>query len=326
MKKAFAFFACLSLSFGLLTGCANKENKTEKKVEIESAETVVNENLSDESVAIAVGQEKVVYREFKIYNYLMKFQYENILTDKLWNYSAANIEAKSVGQEAVEDVLRLMIQVKVIKKEAALENVALESAEKEEADLRASNFYNTLSDKVKKDNSINLATLSQIFEENKLAQKMYNRIIGQTNNVVTDEQCQCCSVQLLYLKKTEKNLEDVKLKINQLYQKITSGADKFFAVARENSQLSELEVIVGKSDSKQNLSKACLSLKEDAMTPIVEEEDGYYIAKCVKTDNKSLRKKYRNQVLANRQILDFQNAYKTWSDKFEVRVSKSLLA
>ena len=47
----------------------------------------------------------------------MKNQYESILGTDIWKYNKA-VKDKSVGQEAIESVLRQIIQVKVIGKEA----------------------------------------------------------------------------------------------------------------------------------------------------------------------------------------------------------------
>ena len=56
----------------------------------------------------------------------MKNQYESILGTDIWKYNKA-VKDKSVGQEAIESVLRQIIQVKVIGKEAAIEKVQLET-------------------------------------------------------------------------------------------------------------------------------------------------------------------------------------------------------
>ena len=48
----------------------------------------------------------------------------SILGTDIWKYNKA-VKDKSVGQEAIESVLRQIIQVKVIGKEAAIEKVQL---------------------------------------------------------------------------------------------------------------------------------------------------------------------------------------------------------
>lgn len=63
----------------------------------------------------------------------MKNQYENVLSNNIWSYKESG---KSIGQEAVEDVVRLIIQVKVICKAAGQQSVSLAADEKEKAGLQ----------------------------------------------------------------------------------------------------------------------------------------------------------------------------------------------
>lgn len=315
---------CLCLCFGV-TACGQKDAAQDVKdavTETERAASVSNGTLSDDSTAIAVGNTAVTYAEYKVYDYFMRSQYESLLGTEVWNYSPGSGE--TIGEEATLDVLRLIIQVKVINKAAAFQNVKLAADEKEDADTSAAQFCSGLSDKVKEANGISATLVSTIFEENRLASKMYNIVTGEVDVSMTDEQCRAARVQLIYLKADDSNRDTVRETADQLLSKAKS-ASSFYALAKENTQSDELECLIGRQDSRSNLVKAVLALKENAVSDVVEESDGFYIAYCVSPNSKSIRKAYKNQVIEEKQNQAFSESYKQWSESYDVKVSKSLL-
>ena len=170
-----AILVCAGMCIGVV-GCGSEA--VEETSSSERATSVSNSNLKEDSSVIAVGKTTVSYKEYKTYYYFMKNQYESILGTDIWKYNKA-VKDKSVGQEAIESVLRQIIQVKVIGKEAAIEKVQLATDEKEEADYRAKTVFDSIPAKDKQTQGIELKVLSKIFEENKLAQKMYNVQMGK---------------------------------------------------------------------------------------------------------------------------------------------------
>ncbi len=324
MKRRFlAILLCVSMCLAI-SGCGSE--KAEETSSSERAASVSNGTLKPDSSVVAVGKTTVTYNEYQTYYYYMKNQYESLLGSEVWQYNKAVGQNNTIGQEAIESVLRLIIQVKVICKEAAIEKVTLGTDEKEEADYKAKTAYTALSDRDREANGIDLKTLTRIFEENKLVQKMYNVEIAKVKADLTPEQMKAAKVQLIYCAAGEKNRAEVKTKIDRIRQSLNTSQTSFYTVAKANTELDEIECVVGNSDTRTNLAKVVLSLKQGQISNVVEEKDGYYIAFCLQPDSAALEQEYRNQVLQDKQIEAFQNAYKIWSEKFEVKVSKALLS
>lgn len=320
-NKVIALFTCLCLCFSM-SACG--QNKTEEPVtESERAVSVNNGTLTAESTALSVGKTAVTYDEYKVYYYFMKSQYEPVLGQDVWKYPVG-ADGRTIGQDAIEDVLRLIIQVKVINKAAALQNVTLAADEKEEADNSASKYCETLSEDVKKENGINAVLVSRIFEENKLAEKMYNIITGKTEVNLSDDQCQAARVHLIYLKADDANREQARQKATEL-QSVAKSASSFYTLAKENTQAGQVEYLIGRQDSRTKLAQTVLGMKEGSISNVIEESDGFYIAYCVEENNKSIRNEYKNQIVEERQNKAFADEYKKWADAYEVKVSKSLL-
>lgn len=318
-----ALFCCLCL---FLAACGEGEPAEETTSKAERAASVNNGTLNEDSAAVSVGKTTVPYKEYKAYYYFMESQYADILSKDIWAYKGALDGGKTIRQEAVEDVLRLIIQVKVITKAAAVQGVKLAADEKEEADYNAKKFCEGLSDQIKQANNITQPLLIQIFEENKLAEKMYRVIIGKVDVNVTAEQARAAKVQLLFLKTEGQDKAKVKQKAEELHQKAVSGPGSFYKLAKENTQGSQVETIIGQMDTRKTLAGTVLGMKKYQVSGVVEEKDGYYIAYCLCPPGKKINEEYRNQVVAERQVQGFQKAYKEWSEQYEVKVSKSLLA
>ena len=323
MKRKFlAILLCVSICL-CMSGCGSE--KVEDTSSSERAASVFNGKLKADSSVVAVGKTTVTYNEYKTYNYLMKSLYEGNLGSEVWSYSKAVDGNKTIGQEAIESVLRLIIQVKVICKEAAIQKIKLETDEKEEADYKAKKAYEGLSDQEKADNGMDLATVIRIFEENKLAQKMYNVEMGKVKVDLTPEQMKAVKVQLIFHAASSQNKESVKGEMEQIRKNLDARAS-FYTVAKANTELDEIEYVVGNSDKRVNLAKAVMSLKPGQVTGVIEEKDGFYIACCLQQNSAKLQQEYRNQVVEERQTESFQKTYKVWSDKFGVKVSKALLS
>lgn len=308
-----------------LSACGEGE-KPEETTSTERAVSVSNQKLKPDSVVISVGKTTVNASEYHAYYYLMENPYKGLLGNEVWNYSKAAADGKTLGQEAVEAVLRLIIQVKVICKEAALQNVVLGTDEKEQAAHNAKSFCDGMPDAVKKEYGIDIRTITRIFEENKLAQKMYHIEIGKVNANLAPEQIRAARVQLIYWKANDKNRAEVKKKAEQIRQSLVSSKNNFYSVAKTNTEASEIEVLVGGSDTRPSLAKAVTGMKKGNISNVIGEKDGFYIAYCVQPSSKAIEEEYRNQVISEKQTQAFQNAYGGWSDKFEVKVSKALLA
>ncbi len=329
-----AMLACvLALSAGL-TGCGSDseqstetteeaESKNEEPKDHEKTVPVENSSLKTESTVIAVGQTPVLYSEYKSYYYFMESQYSSLLGDQVWKQSAGG--NKTIGQEAIEDVLRMIIQVKVIIKEAAKQGVVLEADEKEDADYSAQKLFDSLGEDVTKDAMMTAPLLMQIFEENKLAEKMYRVITGQAETGVATSGLSAYRVQLLF-KAAGDNREKVKADIEKLQKKIAGSEKSFYIYAKKETELPEVEYVIGSLDERKNLWSTVTSLRNQTISPVIEEADGFYIAMVLKKPNDELNTEYRNQVVTDKQTEAFQKSYEEWSKNYDVEVSDALLS
>ena len=322
---------CMALCFLFVftgTGCdlnfsgSEDSVETEEEVVHEKAAIIESDTVTGKSPVIAVGETTITYDEYKAYYYFMSSQYETLLTDDVWRYKTEN--DKTIGQEAIEETLRLIIQVKVICKEAKRAGVELEADEKEDADYAATQYLKDVSSSDKKNNGLSEDIITGIFEENKLAQKMYNVVAGEVETSDVSGAI-AYKTQLIFKKKGD-DAEKVRQKMEELKKEIASSEKSFYTYAISESEADDIETIVGSLDERKNLYNTVTVTKNNVVSQVVEEDDGYYLALILEKPNDELNTEYINDVISTRQTKAFQTSYDGWSENYDVEVSDLLLS
>lgn len=319
-KKLLCGVLVTALAFGSM-GCSGKSEE-ETTVKTEKAAAVSNGELSGTSTVVAVGSSKVSYDEYKVYSWFLRNQYEDLSVD-IWNQT---VDGTTIGQMAVEDCLRLIIQIKVMNKAAAEQQIGLGVDEKEDIDYKADQYFQTISDEIKQENGITEENLHLIFEENEVARKMYDVVTGEVEANIDANSMQAAKVLMYYLKADDTNREEVRTQANTAATELGQYAGNFTTFVKNKTGSAPEEVIIGKMDSRTNLVNTALTMERYTTSGVIEESDGFYIIYCLKSNTKGLNKVYREQYIEEQQNQAFQVAYENWAEKYDVRVSKSLLA
>lgn len=179
MKKnsivALGLCFCMAVS-ALCGGCNNDKEKVKKSnVKLETGK------IKDNSLVIAVGNEGVKYSEVLNYGYLLKRQYEGNFTDALWSYRLDT--EKTIGEEAKQEIVNMITQLKIIKAEATSEGVTLSGDEIDEALQKAESVMESVTEDNRTTYALSVQGLSEIYQDNILANKMF---YIATDDVETD--------------------------------------------------------------------------------------------------------------------------------------------
>lgn len=322
MKKMLC--GLLAASIALATAACSGDKKAETETpKTEKAASVSNGELTGDSTVIGVGSTKVLYDEYKIYGWFLKNQYENVMSSEVWDY---NLEGTTIGQTAIEDILRLIIQIKVMNKAAAEQGISLGVDEKEDIDHKADQYLATIPAEIWEANGITTERMHQIFEENEISRKMYDVVTGGVEANVDEASMQAAKVLMVHLKADSSNRDAVRGQAEALEAGLAGYKGNFYSFVKEKTGEAPEEVILGKMDSRTNLIGTALTMERYATSGVIEEGDGFYLIHCLKSNTRGLNKVYREQYIAKQQNATFQAAYENWAEKYEVKVSKSLLA
>ena len=170
---------CMAVSM-LCSGCASNDKGTKKRsnVKLETGE------IAEDSIVMAVGNEGVRYSEMLHYRYLLQRQYKGSFSEELWNYELE--EGKTIGDEAKQEIVGMITQLKVIKTEAKAEKVRLSNDEVDEALQQAEAVMASVSEEDKKAYSLTVQGFSEIYQENILANKMFYIATDAVNTAVSE--------------------------------------------------------------------------------------------------------------------------------------------
>lgn len=315
------------LAVNLLTGCAGK-SKIGSSVKLENGE------IEENSIVIKVGNTGVKYSEVLGYCYLLKEQYEGSFGSQIWDYKLDG--EGTIGDEAKEEIINMITQLKVIGTTAEKEEVSLTNDEKDEALQKAEEIINSATDKDKKEYHLSIQGLSNLYEENALANKMFYIATDDADTEVSEEEARQVKLEYIEIvtKGTTKSGVQISLndkeksaareRANELRSNAVK-AESFLEFAKENTEAGKVEVTIGQDNAEFDSSvvTTAFSMKKGAVSPVIGTGSGYFILHCVDDNDEDATYARREEIIEERQTKMFKQKYKKWLGDYEVGISKS---
>ncbi len=175
-NKKFRSGLCMLMAVALLaSGCGHK--KTTK---------VENGNISSGTVVMMVGDDQVRYSEVMAYCYFLKCQYEESFGKELWSYKLDDNE--TIGDQAKQEIVNMITQLKIISGVAQEQNVSLSADEQDDALRQAESLVQNAAAADKKTYFLSVQKISGIYQENLLAEKMFYVATDDADTNVSDDE------------------------------------------------------------------------------------------------------------------------------------------
>ena len=176
-RKKWISGLCIAMAAALVfTGCGHKKSSKEEKGTTVSSGTVV----------MMVGDDQVRYSEVMAYCYFLKCQYEDSFGKELWQYKLDDNE--TIGDQAKQEIVNMITQLKVISDVAQQQEVSLSADEQDEALRQAESLVQNAKAADKKEYGLSVQKISEIYQENLLAEKMFYVATDEADTNVTDEE------------------------------------------------------------------------------------------------------------------------------------------
>lgn len=325
-KRSFfnVFISVILASSFVFTGCSKKINKTSVRLE--------KGDITEKSVVMKIGDTGVKYSEIRNYCYLLKCQYEGKFGEKLWKYKLG--DEGTVGDKAKQEIVNMITQLKVIRATAESEDVALTSEEKEEAVQEAEALMKLASEEDKKEYFLSVQALTELYEDNILANKMFYVATDEADTDISDDEAKQISIQYIEIitngtdqNGTTINMDDAtKAKALQRAKKIRKEAlkaDDFQVFAEDNSDCAETQLICGKDTDKIDKAAvdAAFNLKKGDISKVIEGESGYYIVYCANDYDEDSTYARKEEIIEERQTNMFKEKYAKWIADNKVSIS-----
>ena len=137
-----------------------------------------------------VGEEAIYLNEVWIYAKTIQQEYEKNYGTGIWTVELQNEdgEAQTVETITKEDIIEEILQVKVLNYKADAFGVALTQEENTQIQEQAEAFISGLTDADIAETGVTLELAMQVYEENAIAAKVYDRIMQEGTVEVSESQ------------------------------------------------------------------------------------------------------------------------------------------
>ncbi len=298
----------------------------------EAAEKVEEVSLNPDSTVLSVGSQTVPFCEVMAYMYFLKSRYQTEFGDGIWSYE---VQGQTFGRKSLEEVLHMVTEMKVIRKEAEASGLQLTVSELDEVGVRAENYLAAIPPEDAEQYGLNVEVLTTVFGDNEIAGKMFDVCMNEVNTQITDEEARQMVVQYLLVMTNGTNKNGVTVQMDEAGRadarnramelaKDAKKADSFFAFAEANTDLGHVEQTVGRSSMSEAFIQAAWGLPEGQVSDVVETPEGYYVIHSVEDFDEKATKQEKERIILEEQTRVFEQKYAAWADKYQVRISDLL--
>lgn len=315
LKKCHGIFILVGLVL-IMTGCqSDLSNEATEKVEV-----------------FTIGDESIYLNEVWIYAKTIQQEYEKNYGTGIWTVELQNEdgEAQTVETITKEDIIEEMLQVKVLVYKADSFGVALTQEETDQIQQQAEEFINGLTDADKAETGINLELAVQVYEENAIAAKVYDRIMQGGNVEVSDEQCRQTKVYDLYfptyLEQSEGEFvalsEDEKMTqyntATEAFERINNPDDALnietaaYEYGCTNSDFHTMSYSEYVEQYGQELTDQIYALKDGEYLGVVESQYGYHVFQMISLTDAEATQDKKEELESELQRKYFAEVYKEY--------------
>ena len=301
---------------------------------IDSLEANQEQTNAGELIAL-VGDIRVYYNEAMVYLKSAQENYETDYGKEIWDVDIFG-NGGSFGEYIKDEVLKQIIQLKVIRDKASQEDISLTDEERADAATYANEHYTGLSDADRDRYLVTPELLEKVYSDNILAEKVFETLTIDVDTNVPDINTQQITVQNILIYSTELNEEGNRIpltlelrnkafdKVSSLLEKARAGED-FYALAETNSEDKVIEYTFGRGEGPERFSdtfeQAAFNLKTGETSSIITTDYGWHIIYCVTDFNQEATIKVKEAVIEERRTKLFAGYYSSWSSEYDVVIN-----
>jgi foldase protein PrsA len=299
-----------------------------------NTENVQEQTNAGELIAL-VGDIRVYYNEAMVYLKSAQEIYEEDYGKGIWKVDIFD-DGNSFGEYIKDEVLKQIIQLKVIQDKATQLGITLTDEEKADAVSYANEHLMGISDADRDRYLITRELLEKVYSDNLLAEKVFETLTIGVDTDVPDISARQITVQHILINSTQLNDEGNREtlpaeqrslaldKANSLLERARSGED-FFALAEANSEDDVIEYTFGRGGGPKEFSdtfeQAAFILKTGETSSLITTEYGWHIIYCVTDFNVDATIQVKESIIEGRRTELFADYYSQWSADYDVVIN-----
>lgn len=306
-KKNVALIMSVALASCFLPGCSAPEKETQ----------IVLTSPFEEDEVFRIDESSCRLAEVRVYMKQVKDQYEGLFGSEIWTKDLGDV---TLGEELKDTILARLAQLKVMSLLAADHGIELTQEETDEAQRMAGEYLDSLSDNELEKSGADQEIISNMYSEYMLAEKVYNKLTGDVNPEISDDEARTIKVKHILIKtyfadvsgnRVElgtKAKKRAKKKLENIRQEIMDGAD-FDELAQKYNEDDKTAYSFMKGDMPEAFEDAAFELDTDEVSQVVETPYGYHLIKCVSTFDRDETDQNKEKIVRERKNEAFNEIY-----------------
>lgn len=302
----------------LLTGCAEKEGKTQ---------VVLTTGFARDEV-FRLEEANCKLPEIMVYLTNTQNQYEAVYGEQIWT---TDLEGITLEQNVKDTALARIAQVKALNLLAQKYQVNLSDTEKKNAQTAAAEYFTSLNDTEIELMGVTQNIIEQLYSEYALANKVYHYIIKDINPEISDDEARTITVEHILIKTYTLNGKGQKIpfseeekkkayeRAQEICERAKNGEDFEQLISAYNEDNKSIYSF-GKGEKELNFEQEAFNLGKDEISDVVESSFGYHIIKCLTTFNREETDANKVKIVEQRKKEVFNQEY----DEFVSGLRKNL--
>lgn len=322
-KKFVGVFLAVAVSTGGLAGCGGEDGFGTK--------VVLTTGFHKDEV-FRIETSTCSLPEIMVYLTNIQNRYESVYGTEIWE---TNVNGVTLEQNVKDIALAQIARIKTMNLMAKQFEVELSEEEKAQVENAADTYYGSLTDTEIKQMGVSRDTVSKLYAEFALAEKVYQYTIKDINPEISDDEARTITVQHILIKTyaldgagkrvayTGQAKEDAYDRACEVYKLAEQGED-FDELIRRYSEDDKSTYSFGKGEMDEAFETAAFNLGKDEISDIVESEYGYHIIKCLNTFNKNETDANKVKIVDQRRAEAFGQEYDAYVETLTRNLNEEL--
>lgn len=232
-------------------------------------------------------------------------QYQQIYTSQIWGVTLP--DGKTFEDYLLGQVKEFLEEMKMMNLLAQKEEITITSAEKEELRKLSEEYFESLTQEDLDYLAIEEEDVRTMYEEYYLANKVVTELTKDMNLEISDSEAKVIVVEQIVL-------SDIAVAGEVLLRVLAEGAD-FEAIAREYSEDPMTTCQIGRGEQPGAREEAAFSLALGEVSQVVEENNQYYIMKCVSDYDEDATQERKAGLYQKRKKEAFDQIYRQFKEE-----------
>lgn len=323
LKSVTALFLALGICLGSLTGCGDG-NSFETKVVLTTG--------FDKDEIFRIETSSCSLPEIMVYLTNIQNRYESVYGPEIW---ATNVDGVTLEQNVKDIALAQIAQIKTMNLMAEKYRVELNGEEMAQVENAAGAYYDSLNASEVEQMGISKKTISSLYTEFALAEKVYQYTIKDINPEISDDEARTITVQHVLIKTyaldgtgkkveyTQEAKRDAYRRAGEVLRLAKEGED-FDELIRRYSEDDRSTYSFGKGEMDEAFETAAFNLGKDEISDVVETEFGYHVIKCLNTFDRDETDANKIKIVDQRRAEAFGQEYDAYVETLTRNLNENL--